>query len=82
MWNMMVVPHGFSTAINVAANLQLVATMPNASLLEFRRTESPLINKLVKKPFKAVNGYLEIPEGDGLGIEVDEDVIEEYRVDQ
>jgi len=36
MWNMTVVPHGFSTAINVAANLQLVATMPNASLLDFR----------------------------------------------
>jgi len=82
MWNMMVVPHGFSTAINVAANLQLVATMPGASLLEFRRTESPLISRLVKKPFEAVNGYLEIPDGDGLGIEIDEDVIEEYRVEE
>lgn len=82
MWNMMVVPHGFSTAINVAANLQLVATMPNASLLEFRRTESPLISRLIKKPFEAVDGHLKIPDGEGLGIELDEDVIEEYRVDR
>lgn len=82
MWNMTVVPHGFSTAINVAANLQLVATMPNASLLEFRRTESPLISRLIKKPFEAVDGHLKIPDGEGLGIELDEDVIEEYRVDR
>jgi L-alanine-DL-glutamate epimerase-like enolase superfamily enzyme len=82
MWNLMVVPHGFSTAINVAANLQLVATMPGASLLEFRRTESPLISRLVKRPFEAVNGYLEIPDGEGLGIEINEDVLEEYCVDR
>jgi len=81
MWNMMVVPHGFSTAINIAANLQLVASMPNASLLEFRRTESPLIYKLVKEPFEAVDGYLDIPKGEGLGIELNEDVIEEHRVE-
>jgi len=82
MWSMMVVPHGFSTAINIAANLHLVASMPNASLLEFRRTESPLIYKLVKRPFEAVNGYLAIPDGEGLGIELNEDVIEEYRIDR
>jgi len=81
LWNLIVVPHGFSTAINIAANLQLVASTPNVALLEFRRTESPLIYRLVKKPFEAVDGYLTIPDGEGLGIELNEDVIEEYRID-
>lgn len=81
MWNMMIVPHGFSTAINIAANLQLVASMPDVSLLEFRRTKSSLIYRLAKKPFEAVNGCLAIPEGEGLGIELNEDVIEECRVE-
>lgn len=81
MWNLMVVPHGFSTAINIAANLHLVAAMSNAFLLEFRRTESPLIYKLVKTPFEAVDGYLAIPKGKGLGIELNDAVIEEYRVE-
>ncbi len=77
LWNIMLVPHGFSSAINVAANLQLVAAMPRAFLLEFRRTASPLINRLVKKPLKAENGYLTIPDGPGLGIELDQSVVEE-----
>lgn len=80
LWNMTVVPHGFSTAINIAANLQLVASMPKVLMLEFRRTKSPLIYRLIKKPFEAVDGYLTIPEGDGLGVELNEDVIEECRV--
>ncbi len=76
----MLVPHGFSSAINVAANLQLVAAMPRAFLLEFRRTASPLITRLAKKPMKAENGYLTIPDGPGLGIELDQTVIEDCAV--
>lgn len=81
IWNMIVVPHGFSTAINIAANLHLVASMPNVPMMEFRRTESPLIYKLSKKPFEAKDGYLTIPEQEGLGMELDEEVIEKCRVD-
>jgi len=80
LWNIMLVPHGFSSAVNVAANLQWVASMPNAFLLEFRRTPSPLVSKLVKKPFVAENGYLKIPDQPGLGIELDESVVQECSI--
>jgi len=49
-WNVLMVPHGFSSVVNVAANLQLVASMPRAFILEYRRTPSPLITRLAKKP--------------------------------
>ena len=81
LWNIMMVPHGFSSAVNVAANLQLVASMPNAFLLEFRKTPSPLISRLAKKPFEFENGYLKIPDGPGLGIELNESTVEECTVD-
>jgi len=80
LWNIMMVPHGFSSAINVAANLQLVASMPNAFLLEFRKTPSPLISRLIKKPFEAEDGYLKIPDGPGLGVELNESTVEECTV--
>ncbi|MDA4112244.1 MAG: mandelate racemase/muconate lactonizing enzyme family protein [Thaumarchaeota archaeon] len=79
-WNLSLVPHGFSSAINVAANLQWVASMPRATLLEFRRTKSPLMADLVKNPFTAENGNLKIPDRPGLGIELRPDVVEACRV--
>lgn len=82
IFNATVVMHGFSTAINIAANLQIVASMPNAPILEFRRTESPLIYRLLKKPFVAERGHIPIPDGPGLGIEIDEDVLNEYTVNE
>lgn len=79
-WNTSLVPHGFSSAINVAANLQWISTMPQANLLEFRRTKSPLLQDLIKTPFTAENGSLKIPDRPGLGIELRDDIVEQCRV--
>jgi muconate cycloisomerase len=35
---------------------------------------------LLKQPFKLIDGAIEVPEGLGMGIEVDEAKIEKYRV--
>ncbi len=78
--NITLVPHGFSTAVSVAANLQFISSIPGGELLEFRRTRSPLMAKLVKKPFEAKNGRLAIPDRPGLGIELDDETVEECRV--
>lgn len=79
-WNISLVPHGFSSAINVAANLQWISAMPQADLLEFRRTKSPLLQDLIKTPFTAENGSLKIPDRPGLGIELRDDIVEQCRV--
>jgi L-alanine-DL-glutamate epimerase-like enolase superfamily enzyme len=79
-WNVPLVPHGFSTAINVAANLQWVSSMASATLLEFRRTQSPLIFKLARHPFEAQQGRLRIPDQPGLGIELERTVVDECAV--
>jgi len=79
-WNLPVVPHGFSTAVNVAANLQWVSAMMSASILEFRRTQSPLMYELAKPRFEAKRGRLTIPDRPGLGLEIDENVIRECMV--
>jgi L-alanine-DL-glutamate epimerase-like enolase superfamily enzyme len=79
-WNLSLVPHGFSTAVNVAANLQWVAAMTGADLVEFRRSENPLIDGLIKAPFSAMGGYLEIPDRPGLGIEIRQETVDACRV--
>jgi L-alanine-DL-glutamate epimerase-like enolase superfamily enzyme len=79
-WNVMMVPHGFSSVVNVAANLQLVASIPRAFILEYRRTPSPLISRLSKKPLTYDDGHLKIPSEPGLGIEIDYSVVEECKI--
>ena len=37
-------------------------------------------HQLIRKEIEVVSGYHEVPEGPGLGVEVDEQAIEEYRV--
>jgi L-alanine-DL-glutamate epimerase-like enolase superfamily enzyme len=68
--NVLLVPHGFNTAIGVAADLQLVSALPNARWIEYI-TPSPLIEDVLAMPFVLDSaGMLEIPEGPGLGIEI------------
>ena len=77
--NKKVVPHAFKTGILVAASAHFVASMPHGYLLEYTVSESPLARKLVKNPLRFEDGYVYLPEGPGLGIELDEDVVNHYR---
>lgn len=79
-YNLRWVPHNWSTAINTAASLQLVASAPDAFLLEFKQEPNPLVHELSKSKFSVSNGKLKVPSTPGLGIEIDEDVVTKYRV--
>ncbi len=73
--NILLVPHGWNTAVGLAADLHLVAALPVARWVEYL-TPSPYIEDLVAKPFKLdADGMLEIPTGPGLGIEWNWDAI-------
>ena len=75
------VPHGYSTDVIVAANLQLIDANRNAPLLEYCVEDSPLRWDLVEEDLTAKDGYVEIPDRPGLGITLNRDTIEEYRVE-
>lgn len=74
------VPHCFSTGINLCASLHWIATVPNGDLVEYCLRPSPLMRKLVKNLPPLVDGRVPVPDGPGLGIELDEEVIREFRV--
>jgi L-alanine-DL-glutamate epimerase-like enolase superfamily enzyme len=72
------VGHGWNTALGVAADLQLAAAMPLTDLVEFIGG-SPYVDGLLAQPFKLdAEGYLSIPQGPGLGIELDPDKVARY----
>ncbi len=74
------VPHCFSTGINLAASLHWMASCPSGDLVEYCLRPSPLMRKLVRNLPPLVDGRVPVPQGPGLGIELDEEVIAEFRV--
>ncbi len=77
-----VFPHGYSTDIIIAANLQLIAAIDNAPLLEYCVEDSPLRWDVVEESFPVENGYVKIPDRPGLGITLNRDTLETYRTNR
>ena len=76
------VSHGWNTAVGVAADLHLAAAMPVALYVEFL-TPAPYIDKIITNPFELdAEGFLHIPTGAGLGIELDRDALKEFSVNR
>ena len=74
--NVLLVPHGWNTAVGLAADLHLVAALPVASYVEYL-TPSPYIEDILHNPIKMnQDGLLEIPTAPGLGIELDYHAVE------
>jgi len=78
--NILCVPHAFKTGVLVAASIQLIAAIPHAPFLEFSITESAIRKELLVNPFVQKNGFVDVPQLPGLGIELNSEVIEKYGV--
>ena len=78
--NRLVIPHSWASDLLTAASLHLVAFQRRAAFVEFNTSQGPLSRRLVKDPLRMEDGYLRVPEGPGLGVEINDGIIEEYRV--
>jgi L-alanine-DL-glutamate epimerase-like enolase superfamily enzyme len=76
--NLLCVPHAFKTGVLVAASLQFIASIPHAPFLEFSVTESAIRKELLVNPFKQKDGYVDVPQIPGLGIELNMEIIKKY----
>jgi len=83
-----VVPHVWGTAVLIAASLQAIATIapapmrssPLEPIFEFDRTENPYRQAIIESPLEHELGVISIPKKPGLGIEINRDAIERYRL--
>ncbi|KPK37486.1 MAG: galactonate dehydratase [Phycisphaerae bacterium SG8_4] len=82
------VPHTWGTGIAASAALHLIANidMPGSrlneaeALMELDRTENPLRDELVQPALSPHNGRLQVPNEPGLGVNVDENALGGYSV--
>ena len=85
-------PHVWGSPIMIAATLHLTATLPpcptardpqpyaQEPVMEFDRTPSAIRQQVCAEPFDQRDSYIRVPEGPGLGIEVDEYVVRDLSI--
>ena len=82
-------PHVWGTGIAIAASLQLLAVLPTHTpsslaplhpMLEFDRTEHPIRQAILKRSIEHERGIVRVPDGPGLGIEVDREAVARFAV--
>ncbi len=67
-----VIPHNPLSPVSTAACVQLDACIPNFALQEYTGESEPPKSDLLVNPLELKDGYLTVPEGPGLGIEINE----------
>ena len=70
--------HNWWDGLVTIANAHLLAAIPNRFLLESNMTPNPLKEGLFKEKLAVKNGYLDIPDKPGLGVELIEDLDKQY----
>ena len=72
------IPHGWNTAVGLAADLQLASALPDTDLVEYL-VDSPYIDEIAVGGWSLdEDGMLAISDAPGLGLELDMDAVERY----
>ena len=82
------VPHAWGTAIGLAATIHFLASLPDCPpclvpvppMLEYEQTFNPFREQLSTVPITHQQGVVAVPQGPGLGIEINRDILKQYRV--
>ena len=82
------VPHAWGTAIGLAATIHYLASLPDTPpclvpmppMLEYEQTFNPFRDELSLTKIAQQKGWVDVPTGPGLGIEIDRKVLDRYRV--
>jgi D-galactarolactone cycloisomerase len=80
-------PHVWGTGVALAASLQLIACLPHnppglypiEPLLEFDQSEHPIRMAVIAEPIVQKDGWVEIPDRPGLGIEIDRATLATFK---
>jgi D-galactarolactone cycloisomerase len=91
LWNMRVSPHVWSSAVSLAAGIQLSMSIPKYPhtlmepeiypWLEYDTSPNGLRTDILREPIEPnSSGYIEAPKGPGLGIELNWEAVEKYTI--
>jgi D-galactarolactone cycloisomerase len=92
-WGVWTLPHVWGSGVALATALHAVASLPplphtanpislqNEPVIEYDRNPNPLREELLSPPIEFTEGILTVPKDPGLGISIDEKVLQRYTVE-
>lgn len=76
-----VCPHAWLTDLNTAASLHVNAVLPRSLFLEYNVSDNPMLREVIQNPVQMdAEGNISVPQGPGLGIEVNEEAVRKFCV--
>ena len=78
MYYMSIAPHNMASAITAVAAADICAAIPNFLALEYHSRNIPLWSNMLSLKNPIRDGYITVPDGPGLGVELDEEAIAEH----
>ncbi|WP_019940971.1 mandelate racemase/muconate lactonizing enzyme family protein [Dyadobacter beijingensis] len=78
--NIAIAPHNPSGPVSTAASVQVCASIPNFSILEYAYGEVPWRAELLSPIERFENGHIRVPDAPGLGHVLNADLIRKYGV--
>ncbi len=76
-----VCPHAWLTDLLSAASLHLNACLDRSLFLEYNVCDNPMLRDIIRNPIQMdKEGMIPVPQGPGLGIDIDEKAIARFRV--
>lgn len=72
-------PHNYnSTTLSLSATVHAAACMPNFIITEYFLPYESFGSVVARNPLVPKNGYIDLPTGPGLGLEIDEDAVRSH----
>ena len=75
-----VATHSWNDAVAIIANAHMVSAAPNGITVEVDQMNNPFVNELLVEPLQIEDGELQLSHAPGLGIQLDLEVIDKFRM--
>tara|TARA_Y100001960_G_scaffold328831_1_gene418589 strand:+ start:985 stop:2091 length:1107 start_codon:yes stop_codon:yes gene_type:complete len=77
-FNILVSPHNFSSGVLLAATMHLMMAVNNVDLLEIDMSNNAVYHEFFVEPLKIENGFAFPSDRPGLGVELDDKILDAY----
>lgn len=74
--------HCYTSPLTVAASLHWLSTCRDAFIFEDCVEDSPLRHELTREKVQAVDGWITVPDGPGLGVTLDEGFVKSHLISE
>lgn len=78
--NVQIAPHGVGLGIGIGAALHACASISNFLIYEYNQLFNPIRHAILNESLLMENGVLWVPNGPGLGLSVNEEIIRRYAL--